>query len=51
MKPYACGACCGHALGRIFTLNVTYGDQITLRAAADFYNIEIVIVSTLGPDA
>ena len=29
----------------------THGRQITLRAAANFYNIEIVIVSTLGPDA
>ena len=27
------------------------GDQITLQAAADLYNIEIVVVSTLGPDA
>ena len=31
--------------------NGTYGDQITLQAAADLYNIEIVVVSTLGPDA
>ena len=30
--------------------NGTYGDQITLKAAADLYNIEIVVVSTLGPD-
>ena len=33
------------------TKNGTYGDQITLQAAADLYNIEIVVVSTLGPDA
>ena len=32
-------------------MNGTYGDQITLQAAADLYNIEIVVVSTLGPDA
>ena len=32
-------------------MNGTYGDQITLKAAADLYNIEIVVVSTLGPDA
>ena len=31
--------------------NGTYGDQITLQVAADLYNIEIVVVSTLGPDA
>ena len=31
--------------------NGTYGDQITLQAAADLYNIEIVVVSTLGIDA
>ena len=31
--------------------NGTYGDQITLQAAADMYNIEIVVVSTLGADA
>lgn len=31
--------------------NGTYGDQITLQAAADLYNIEIVVISTLGPDA
>ena len=30
--------------------NGIYGDQITLQAAADLYNIEIVVVSTLGPD-
>ena len=26
----------------------TYGDQITLQAAADLYNIEVLVVSTLG---
>ena len=31
--------------------NGTHGDQITLQTAADLYNIEIVVVSTLGPDA
>ena len=31
--------------------NGTYGDQITLQAVVDLYNIEIVVVSTLGPDA
>ena len=31
--------------------NGFYGDQITLQAAADLYNIEITVVSTLGPDA
>ena len=31
--------------------NGFYGDQITLQAAADLYNIEIAVVSTLGPDA
>ena len=31
--------------------NGTCGDQITLQAAADLYNIEIVVVSTLGPYA
>ena len=31
--------------------NGTYGNQITLQAAADLCNIEIVVVSTLGPDA
>ena len=31
--------------------NGTYGVQITLQAAADLYNIEIVAISTLGPDA
>ena len=30
--------------------NGTCGDQITLQAAADLYNIAIVVVSTLGPD-
>ena len=35
----------------LMTKNGTYGDQITLQAAADLYNIEIVVVSTLGPDA
>ena len=29
----------------------TYGDQITLQAAADLYHIEIVVASTLGSDA
>ena len=32
-------------------MNGTYGDQITLKVAANLYNIEIVVVSTLGPDA
>ena len=32
-------------------LFAAYGDQITFRAAANFCNIEIAIVSTLGPDA
>ena len=31
--------------------NGTCGDQITLQAAADLYNIAIFVVSTLGPDA
>ena len=31
--------------------NGTYGNQIKLQAAADLYNIEIVVVSTLGPVA
>ena len=31
--------------------NGTYSDQITLQAAADLCNIEIVVVSTLGPYA
>ena len=26
----------------------TYGHQITLQAAADLYNIEVLVVSTLG---
>ncbi|CAH3125701.1 unnamed protein product [Porites lobata] len=29
----------------------TYGDQITLQAAADLYNIEVLFVSTLGHNA
>ena len=29
----------------------TYDDQITLQAAADLYNIEILVVSTLGHNA
>ena len=29
----------------------TCGDQITLQAAADLYNIAIIVVSTFGPDA
>ena len=29
----------------------TYGDQITLQAAADLYNIEVLVVSTLGHNA
>lgn len=29
----------------------TYGDQLTLRAAADLYNIQIVVFSTLGANA
>ena len=33
------------------TKDGTYGDQITLQAAADMYNIEILAVSTVGPDA
>ncbi|KAL9959957.1 hypothetical protein ACROYT_G033336 [Oculina patagonica] len=28
-----------------------YGDHLTLQAAADIFNIEIVVVSSLGPDA
>lgn len=28
-----------------------YGDQITLQAAAEIFNIEILVVSSLGPDA
>lgn len=31
--------------------NVEYGDQITLQAAAEILNIEILVVSSLGPDA
>ena len=31
--------------------NGTCGDQITLQAAADLYNIAIVVVSTFRPDA
>ena len=27
-----------------------YGDQITLQAAAEIFNIEILVVSSLGPD-
>ena len=30
--------------------NDTYGDQIPLQATADLYNIENVVVSTLGSD-
>ena len=29
----------------------TYGNQITLQAAADLYNIEVLVVSTLGYNA
>jgi len=28
-----------------------YGDQITLQAAAEIFNIEILLVFSLGPDA
>ena len=28
-----------------------YGDQITLQAAAEIFNIEILVVSSVGPDA
>ena len=28
-----------------------YGDQITLQAAAEIFSIEILVVSSLGPDA
>ena len=28
-----------------------YGDQITLQVAAEIFNIEILVVSSLGPDA
>ena len=28
-----------------------YGNQITLQAAAETFNIEILVVSSLGPDA
>ena len=31
--------------------NCEYGDQITLQAAAEIFNIEILVVSSLGPDA
>ena len=31
--------------------NGTYGDHITLQAVANLYNVELVIISTLGPDA
>ena len=31
--------------------NDTYGDQIILQAAADLYNIEVLVVSTLGHNA
>lgn len=31
--------------------NGTYGDQITLQAVANLFNVEIVIISTLGPNA
>lgn len=31
--------------------NGEYGDQITLQAVAEIFNIEIVVVSSLGPDA
>lgn len=31
--------------------NVEYGDQITLQAPAEILNIEILVVSSLGPDA
>ena len=33
------------------TTDGTYGDQITLQAAADLYNIEVLVVSTLGHNA
>ena len=53
MKVYL-GAFCSHVLGRIFTLN---GKEWHLWRLNNFtsgsilYNIEIVVVSTLGPDA
>ena len=31
--------------------NGEYGDQITLQAAAEIFNIEILVVSSLGPGA
>ena len=33
------------------TTDGTYGDQITLQAAADLYNIEVLVVLTLGHNA
>ena len=29
----------------------TYGDHLTLQAAADFYNVEFIVISSLGPSA
>lgn len=31
--------------------NGTYGDHLTLQAAADLFNVEFIVVSSLGPDA
>lgn len=31
--------------------NGTYGDQITLQAISDIFNLKLIIVSTLGPEA
>ena len=29
----------------------TYGDHITLQRASEMFNVQVLIISTLGPDA